>query len=262
MERAHTSAAVPLRPLTVGELLDSSVALLRTAAVPLLVLGAGLALAEQVLLAPLTYLGSSEDSMLPRYLLLACGLGTETMILALLASPAARAAGAAARHHRLTPRQLLAAPGNRWGGTALLALVLGGIAGAAAVACLVPWLPVYGFLGLIVPALVLEHRSPAAALTRGFQLASGRVFGIRLLGYGIWLLLRIALGLAGGYGLELLGFDSPVLAVLPWVVANAVAYPALACLDASLYLEARVRREGMDLALLLARLDAPRTVRA
>ncbi|MGH3647953.1 MAG: hypothetical protein ACRDTM_12360 [Micromonosporaceae bacterium] len=263
MERAHTTPAVlPLRPLTVGELLDSSVALLRTSARPLLALGAGLALAEQALLEPLRYLAAqSADAALLSYVLFACGLGTESLILALLASPAARAAGATLRGRTLTTRQLLADPGNRWGATVLVALVVAGMAGFAALACAVPWLLVYGFIGLAVPALVLEPGNPGAALLRSFTLTTPRVYGIRLLGYLSWLLLRLALGFAGMFALRWFGFDSPVLLVLPWLAANAVAYPALACLDAALYLEARVRREGMDLALVLAQLGAPKVAR-
>lgn len=263
MERAYTTAAVlPLRPLTVGELLDSSIALLRTSARPLLALGAGLALAEQALLAPLGYLADrSAEPELLNYVLFACGFATEALILALLASPASRAASAALRGRTLSARELLAAPGNRWGATVLLAVVVAGLAGVAALLCVAPWILVYGFVGLVVPALVLERGDPGAAFRRAFRLTTARVFGIRLLGYLSWLLLRLALGLAGAFALRQFGFDSPWLAVLPWLAANLVAYPALACLDAVLYLEARVRREGMDLALVLTQLGEGSAVR-
>jgi hypothetical protein len=43
-----------------------------------------------------------------------------------------------------------------------------------------------------------------------------------------------------------------------WALVNAVAYPALACLDAVLHLENRMRVEGLDIALSRAlRLGAP-----
>jgi hypothetical protein len=40
-----------------------------------------------------------------------------------------------------------------------------------------------------------------------------------------------------------------VLMGLAYLLANALAYPMLACLDAVLHLEARMRTEGLDIAL-------------
>ena len=34
-----------------------------------------------------------------------------------------------------------------------------------------------------------------------------------------------------------------------WLAVNALAYPMLGCLDAALHLEARMRTEGLDIAL-------------
>jgi hypothetical protein len=82
------------------------------------------------------------------------------------------------------------------------------------------------------------------------------VFGIRLLGYLAWLMLRLALGLAGQFVLAWLGMDdTPWLRATGWLVANTVAYPALACLDAALYLQARIRTEGLDIAMALSKLS-------
>jgi hypothetical protein len=257
VERASGAAVVPLRPLTVGELLDSSVAVLRTAARPLLALGALLALAEQALLTPLWYVidGADIEPVLG-YLVFALGLGTEATILALLAAPAARAAAAAMQGQTLGTRTLLTGRENRWGATTVVALLVGTCTGAAALACTVPWLAVYGFAGLAVPALVLERIGPGAAVQRSMRLSWPWVFGIRLLGYLAWLMLRLALGLAGRYVLVWLGLaDTPWVHAAGWLVANAVAYPALACLDAALYLQARIRTEGLDIAMTLARLE-------
>ncbi len=36
---------------------------------------------------------------------------------------------------------------------------------------------------------------------------------------------------------------------LAWLMVNTLAYPALACLDAVLWLDIRMRTEGLDLSL-------------
>jgi hypothetical protein len=256
LERVGATAVVPLRPLTVGELLDSSVAVLRTAAKPLLLLGAVLALAEQALLAPLWYVTDGADlEPIFGYLIFTLGLGTEATIVALLGAPAARAAAAAMRGHTLSTRAMLTGRENRWGATLLVALLVGTCTLAAALACTVPWLAAYGFLGLAVPALVLEGTAVGAAVQRSLRLSWPWVFGVRLLGYLAWLMLRVALGLSGRYVLVWLGMDdTPWVHAIGWLVANAVAYPALACLDAALYLQARIRSEGLDIAMTLTKL--------
>ena len=104
-------SVLPLRPLTSGEILDAAVALVRRHAVPLLVSGALLAVLEQAALYPLR----RQALLTPHYwelfapwdwpldildagafwLLVALGLGTESLIITLiggLAAPAARAA--------------------------------------------------------------------------------------------------------------------------------------------------------------------------
>ena len=63
--RDHTPGALPLRPLTTGEMLDAAVVLLRNRAGRLLGLGFALALAEQVILFPLRRLADLDDRFLP-----------------------------------------------------------------------------------------------------------------------------------------------------------------------------------------------------
>lgn len=251
---------LPLRPMTIGELLDASVALLGGYARPLFALGAALALVEQAVLLPLRIAlehngilvgqGKFFDVTVPLLL----GLGTATPILALLAAPAARAADTALRGGQPIPgRELLTGAATGWGGAATIAVITGAATTVAALFCLLPWLPVYGLLGLAVPALVIERLTVGGALQRSLWLTRKsqlRALWVRLVGYVAWLLLRFALGMAGLYAFEWFGLpDSPVLTAVPLLVANIVAYPALACLDATLYLETRMRVEGLDLAM-------------
>jgi hypothetical protein len=263
------SGVIPLRPLTLGELLDAAVALLRGNARAFLLIGAVLAAAEQAALYPLRisaaarppFLLPYNDQLGPYWLMLATGFGTETAIIALLGGLTARAAGPALLGERLTARRLLAPAGGRFVGVFLIAVLAGLFAGLAAVACLVPWFVVYALVGLAVPTLVIDRVGPLRALGRGAALAcrqSMRGAGIRLVGYFAWWAVRIALGVGT---IALLGLALPrageatlwLVGGIAWTTVNAVAYPVIACLDAVLHLETRMRTEGLDLMISRSR---------
>ncbi|WP_089156723.1 hypothetical protein [Micromonospora sp. NBS 11-29] len=271
MSDAGPIAVLPRRPLTVGELLDSAVLLLRDQARVLLPLAAALAVAEQALLYPLRTLAHAhppgwwpgDEHRLGWYwLLLAVGAGTEAAIVALLGNPAARGGAAALLGRRLAPSELLR--GARAGATLLAAALVGltvAVAGLAGPA----WFVAYGLLGLVVPVLVLDGVASYRAPGRAVRLAGrvgGRAAAVRLLGYLGWWLVRVGVGLGVPYGLGLLDlFDVSAwalpVAVVAQVAVNTLAYPALACLDAVLHLETRMRTEGLDIRLSRAPAGVP-----
>jgi hypothetical protein len=283
---------IPLRPLTLSELLDAAVELLRRNARGLLPVAAGLALAEQVLLYPIRTLAQVEppylsggSAMVGYWVLLATGLGTEAAIISVLGGLAARTAVPALVDGPAAPRWLLGR-GSRLGSlvglaalvapaaavTSLAGLLVALVAPAPAraddvlplwfaialtwVFSFLPWAVWYLFTGLAAPAVVIERRGPAPALGRSFVMVGrGRLRPgfIRLLGYVAWLAVRLALAAGSLAALRLFhvsGLVLPtVLAAGAWALVNAVAYPAIGCLDAVLYLENRMRVEGLDLAL-------------
>ncbi|MFI7071424.1 hypothetical protein [Micromonospora sediminicola] len=274
MPDAGPIAVLPRRPLTVGELLDAAVLLLRDQARVLLPLAVALALAEQALLYPLRTLAdvhppgwwpTDQQRFGWYWLLLAVGAGTEAAIVALLGNPAARGGAAALLGRRPGPAEVLRA--SRPGATLLAAAAVGLAVGAAGLAG-PAWFVAYGLLGLVVPALVLDGVPAHRAAGRAVRLAGrlgGRAAGIRLLGYLGWWLVRVGIGLGVPYGLGLLGlFDVSAwalpLAVAAQVAVNALAYPALACLDAVLHLETRMRTEGLDIRLSRAPAGVPEPV--
>ncbi|MCZ7473387.1 hypothetical protein [Micromonospora sp. WMMC273] len=275
MPDAGPTAVLPRRPLTVGELLDAAVLLLRDQARVLVPLALLLALAEQAVLHPLRMLAETEPpywwpvefgDALPEYwLLLAAGAGTEAAIVALLGAPAARGAGGALLGRRPGPSELLR--GARLG-VALPAAVLVGLTVTAAALTGPGWFPAYALLGLVVPVLVLDGVPAHLAPWRAVRLAgrvSARGAAIRLLGYLGWWLIRLGIGLGVYQGLGMLGlFDVSVwalpLTVAAFTAVNALAYPALACLDAVLHLETRVRTEGLDIRLSRAPAGVPEPV--
>jgi hypothetical protein len=262
------SGVLPLRPLTLGELLDAAVGLLRGHAKVLLAVGLLLAAAEQAVLYPLRLAASTEpplfipyeDALGPYWLMIAIGVGTEIMIIALLGGLTARAAGPALFGERVGAGRLLAPAGSRFGAVLLVA-VAAGVAGAlAALACLLPWFVVYPAVGLIVPALVIDRVGVFRAVGRSIVLTvrgGMRAAGVRIAGYIGWWAVRLALGMGSIALLDLaVGGDPQTLfraAAVAWAAVNALAYPALACLDAVLHLETRMRTEGLDIALSRAR---------
>lgn len=254
------TGVLPLRPLTLGELLDAAVALLRGQAKVLLGAGFVLAVIEQAALYGLRvgtarppYLLPYDDRLDIYWLALAVGFATELVIITALGGLTAQAAGPAllGERVRIRPRN------GRFGAVALIA-GLAGVAGfLAAISCLLPWFLLYAVVGLAVPALVIDRVSPLRAVGRSVVLSCRgglRGAAVRIAGYVAWGAVRIALGV-GTLALISLAVDSLddgtrwLIAGIAWALVNTVAYPALACLDAVLHLETRMRTEGLDIAL-------------
>ncbi|WIM93227.1 hypothetical protein ACTOB_005199 [Actinoplanes oblitus] len=255
-------AILPLRATTVGESLDGAVALLRQRALPLLVAAAVLAAGEQW---ALTIVGSREH--LPAiynwtesgsgvwWPSIATSLALEAGIIALLGAFAGAAAGPALLGRAMSHRQVLRR--SRPGRALVIAVLLTAVAWPAAYAGLIGFVLLYGLFGLATVILTMDRvGNPVMALIRSVRLSvrGMRVARIRILGFLVWLGIRFALGVGwmAVAGL-ILGFSRPSwlgwAVTFAWALANTVAYAALACLDAVLLIEARIRTEGLDIAL-------------
>ncbi|MEE6257280.1 hypothetical protein [Plantactinospora sonchi] len=267
MSDAGPTAVLPMRPLTVGELLDSAVLLFRHQARTLLPVAVGLAASEQLLLYPLRLVaGVAPPGYLPDFdnlsaywLLLAVGAACEITIIALLGNVAARAAGALLVDPGTPVRGLLRPAGARYG-PSLAAAAIGGLLMFLAALVMPAWVVAVALLGGLTPAVVLDRVGPFRALGRSVSVAlriSGRAAGIRVLGYLVWWILRVGLAIGVFAGLDGVGLLDPTWIVpfgaVLWTAINAVAYNVLACLDAVVYLETRIRTEGMDIAIAQAR---------
>ncbi|GII23571.1 hypothetical protein [Planosporangium mesophilum] len=265
MQPSRPPGVIPLRPLTLGELLDTAIELLRRNAVALLLAGPAVAAAEQAVLYPLRAAAAiTPPGYLPHgrlggyWLVIAAGFATEAVVIALLGGLAARAAASDLLGEHLPARRLLAPTGSRFGAVAVVALVAGLAVGVCTVVGLVPWVIGYGLVGLAVPTLVIDRYGVGRALLRSARLsvrAGMRAASVRVAGYLAWLAIRAALTLGGPFVLYELFPGQPWLpgAVVAIAVAvNGVAYPALACLDAVLHLETRMRTEGLDIWLARA----------
>ncbi len=258
------TSAIPRRPLTAGELLDAALLVLRGHAAALLPLAAILAVGEQWLLGPLrAWVGldlldpfrSLDENLGPFWTLLCVGAGCEAVIIALVAAPAARAAGALLLGRPLDNRAVLDPRGLRPFATISLALFAGLVVATLSFAG-PAWAVGFGFCTLAVPVLVTDRVNPFRAIGRGVVLAGrsgARGVWILLIAYFTWWLIRMLVGTVGGALLpQLVPMPTDVLGVLLTamrVAVNTLAYAALACLAATLHLETRFRTEGLDIAL-------------
>jgi len=257
---------LPLRPMTLGELLDAAMTLLRRRALPLLAAAAVLAGAEQVVLAPLRRAAGLEppyfwlgDGFGTWWTLVALGFALEAGIITLLAALAAGGVGPALLGRPAGDRELWRT--SRPVATTVTAIIAAGAGGVGAIAGLLPWFIAYGLFGLAAPALVIERKAhPLAALGRSARLAARlglRGFRIQAVAYLTWFAIRLAfgtgwialLGMFTGTTLESVYWAVPIA----WALANTVAYPALACMSAVLLVETRIRTEGLDIAINRAR---------
>ncbi|HZE39587.1 MAG TPA: hypothetical protein VE172_12325 [Stackebrandtia sp.] len=273
------SPVLPLRPLTIGELLDAAAALLRSRWRSLLVMSFTLALVEQVIMTTLReltidevkpkYVGQIFDNGYLVWLWIVVGMTTEIMIITLLSGPAARTAVAAVRGEDPSKLPFLTLNSRQWGYTVLYTVLLGVAGAIAAAMCVIPWFAVFAIFGLSVPALIADGLSPGRALWRSPKLllrSSGRTAGVQLLAYFSWLLIRLVLTCAAGYivlsgviDFSTILFDYFLIVLgLCYLAINTAGYAMLACVEAVLHIETRVRSEGLDIAVtrMRARGDA------
>lgn len=190
------------------------------------------------------------------------GYGTEAMIIVALGGLAAQAAAASLTGIRLPTRALFAIRGRALTAVSVcaLALLIGLAAWGGALLCWIPWICVYGMLGLAVPALVIDGKGLLGAIGRSIVLSVRhglRAARIRLVGYVGWLAIRLGLGFGGLMALTWILPTTEswmtVISIAVWMCVNTIAYATLACLDAVLHLETRMRTEGLDIIAVRAR---------
>jgi len=133
-----------------------------------------------------------------------------------------------------------------------------GVPGFFAAAWLSIWLSVR--FSLATPVIVLERKRPAAALARSWRLvrrSSWRVFGILLLASVIvavaGAILQIPFSFLSAVFGGAAGFSAgTVIAVIGTIAAGTVTRPISAAVTVLLYVDMRMRKEGLDLALRTA----------
>jgi hypothetical protein len=267
---------IPLRPLGVGELLDGTFSTIRRnpratvgLAALLVTLQQLISLAVQVGTDGLpTQIGIGDETQSIQSLVGGFGGITGTIVSAVIGAVITgmlvvvvsedvlgRRVGAADVWRRIRPRL--------W--PLLLAAAIAGIMPYVGLLFLViPGLILWALWALTTPALVLEGLGPIAALRRSAQLAGPaliRVWSVRTLSVLIGLLIQALIALPFGLigALIVVGSDlepgTPAavailaLDVLGGILAGMITAPFLAGVLALLYIDRRMRAEGLDFML-------------
>ncbi|QRP45017.1 hypothetical protein [Amycolatopsis sp. FDAARGOS 1241] len=280
---------ISLRPLNVGDILDGAITAIRR--YPVLILGmsavvavlvAGLNLLVALVISPdlnrvaalgpaatqqeqldalYSLLGSTALSLIPTLIITLLGQTFLTGFLTVVMGKAVlgRPVDFRSAWSEAAPRLL----------PLLAVTVLYGLATAvAAIFCLLPAVIPYVFWSLASPALVLERGTIRQAFGRSRTLVSGafwRVLGILLLAAVIGWLISAIIGIPFDLGSGAFSglFDPQaqvpqqttgglVLQSVGTVIASTIVTPFTALVTVVLYIDQRMRREGMDIELARA----------
>ncbi|QYN25262.1 hypothetical protein [Amycolatopsis sp. DSM 110486] len=280
---------ISLRPLNVGDILDGAITAIRR--YPALILGtsaviavfvAGLNLIVQLVVQPdlnrvatlgpaatqqealdamYNLLGSTALSLIPTLIITLLG---QTFLTGFLTVVMGKAVLGRPVDFRTALREAAPRLLPLLGLTVLYALATM----VAAIFCLLPAVIPYVFWALASPALILERGTIRQAFGRSRTLVSGafwRVLGILLLaaviGYLISAIIAIPFDLGSGAFSGL--FDPQaaapvqttgglVLSAVGVVIARTIVAPFIALVTVVLYIDQRMRREGMDIELARA----------
>lgn len=136
----------------------------------------------------------------------------------------------------------------------------------AAIFCFVPAIIPFTFWALASPALLLERGTVREAFRRSAKLVSGmfwRIFGILLLAAVISAFLAMIITMPFSFGAFMTLFTDPEQVYIPstgdlilqsvgTVIAQTIVGPFSALVTVILYIDQRMRREGMDIELARA----------
>jgi hypothetical protein len=255
---------VPLRPLGVAEILDGSFRAIRRNPAAMFAPAAVLAVVRVAATAGLQlggyrFLNSVALQLLGTFVI---GAVLGTVLSGLLAAVVTQDVLGV----RITARQALTRlRGRIWAllGLAVASTVLQTL---GLIVLAVPGIWLWGLWAVAVPAMVVERTTIRGALARSRQLVTGmwwRVWGIRALAYLLASLLGIvvsvpflalASAVTGSGGLLTSSTSgSPAVYVLiisvGSVLSATLTEPVRAGIDALLYVDLRMRREGLDIVL-------------
>jgi hypothetical protein len=263
---------VPLRPLGVADILDGSFRVIRHNPGATLGVSAVLAVVQVAATAALQL--SAYRSLDAVQLQLLSGLVISTAVGAVLTGMLTLVVSQDVLGVRITTRDVLAQTRGRVWALLGLAVVVAVLEVLGLVLLLVPGVWLWGLWAVAIPAFMVERTTIRGALARSRLLVSGlwwRVFGIRVLGALLASVLALVITVPFAILAAAVG-DSPfsltdtgsglsvayVLIISAGsVLSTTFLAPVRAGIDALLYVDLRVRREGLDIALRQASRPAP-----
>jgi len=267
-----TPGSIPLRPLSVGEILDGTFATIRRNPRTALGLSAIFVTVQQLLTVvaealagqlPAPVINVSQGSSAELGATVTGGIGwlLAAIVGAVLTGMIVVVVSEDVLGRRTSIREVVRAVRPRLGALVLAAVLAGTLPYLGLVLLVLPGVFLWGAWALTTPALIIEGLGPVRALRRSWRLAVPAfwsVWGIRALSVLIGLLIQAILVLpfvvvASGLA-SLLDPATPaipplvlVLTVLGNIVAGTVVSPFLAGVLALLYVDRRMRAEGLDI---------------
>lgn len=266
-QAAPKPGIVPLRPLGVGEILDGAFAALRRYPSTILSVCAIVATISGVLEFSLAVAlrDTPSDSLLYNAQI-ALSIVIPTLSAAVISGALSAIIGDAVLGRPVGPGRVWAQIQPRLGALVGASILVILAVSLGTLLLLVPGVYLLVALSFTTPALVLEGRTVGGAMSRSRELINGswwRVFGVLLLGGFISLFISSFiqipfLAVAGGSGLLMAETASEpstlslAIITLGDIVATTVTAGILAGVVVLLYMDRRMRREGLDVALAQA----------
>ncbi|HVF19164.1 MAG TPA: hypothetical protein VNA14_02865 [Mycobacteriales bacterium] len=270
---AARPGVIPLRPLGVGELLDGAITTIRRYPRATLGLSAVVVTITQLLqfFATRSFVLSFDDGSFDGTgvfgLLISVLLGSLSNVL--LSGALTVIIGQAVLGRPISLAEAWAAVRARFWALIGCALLVTLLMGVALVLCIIPFFYAWPALSLATPALMLERQTVGGAISRSQALVRPqfwRCLGVVMLAWLIKSVISGALSApfalaGGGLGNILDGTYDPdatigtgylLLSTLGAIIANTFVLPFSAGVSALLYVDRRMRSEGLDVTLAAA----------
>ncbi|MFG1641827.1 hypothetical protein ACGFMK_16195 [Amycolatopsis sp. NPDC049252] len=280
---------IALRPLNVGDILDGAITAIRRYPLVILGIGAVMSVISAALsfliqrflysdLADLTKIGpgsteaEARDALFGAFgdlaiVVLPTALLT-TLLLTVVNGLLAAVMGRAALGREVTFSLAWAEVRPRLLPLLGVGLVYSIVSTIGLMLCIIPGVVAYVFWALASAALVLEHGTFKQAFSRSVRLVKGsfwRVFGILLLAgliaYLFNSIIQVPFSLGSGVFSQMLnpsaqpvlpGTGELLLQSVGQIISGTIATPFVALVTVIVYLDQRMRREGMDIELARA----------
>jgi hypothetical protein len=266
--RGMTRGPVRLEPLGVGQTIDASIRLYRSCWKTLMVIAATILVPFQLLQQFLIHVTRHPVLIGGRVYQDQANLGVTSILLIvsfvilqpLMQASLTRAIAWIYLGEKVTARDAIRFALSKLGWVILAVFLAGLLTAVGAIALLIGAVFVYVRLYFVIPAVIIEDQK-GSALSRSWRLTKGRwwhTFGATVLAgilagivSGILSIPSIAIAVGGGNG----SFMWVVQAVLG-SIATVIVAPFTVGVTVLLYFDARIRKEGFDLAVMAREVGA------